>query len=85
MSSYKQNALAAAILSGLGVFGGMPSGPRSESQDARARIRRGYPQTGTGKRQGERIARQVRRSFGNPFAASDACLARIKERLAAKS
>lgn len=38
--------------------------------------------SGTGKRQGERVARQVARSFGDPFKASNECLARIKARLA---
>jgi hypothetical protein len=55
-----------------------------EATRAKHRRQAGYPQTGTGKRQGERVARQVARSLGNPFAASDACIERIKARLAAK-
>jgi hypothetical protein len=52
------------------------------AQTARWRAQRGYPQTGTGKRQGERVARLVRRALGDPFAASNRCIERIKARLA---
>jgi hypothetical protein len=44
-----------------------------------------YPKSGTGLRQGARIARQVYWAWSDPFAASNKCLARIKERLAAKA
>jgi hypothetical protein len=52
------------------------------AQTARWRAQRGYPQTGTGKRHGERVARLVRRALGDPFAASNRCIERIKARLA---
>lgn len=40
-----------------------------------------HPYRPSGKRQGARVARQVARSLGDPFAASNACIARINERL----
>lgn len=45
--------------------------------------RRGYPKTGTGIRAGARLERLMRRALGDPFAASNKCIARIKARLAA--
>lgn len=50
----------------------------------RRAIRSGYPQTGTGLRQGERVARQVRRAMGDPFAASNRCIERIKAKQQSK-
>ena len=49
------------------------------AQTARWRDQRGYPQTGTGKRQGERLARQKAKWMLN-YSASDKCLARIRQR-----
>lgn len=56
--------------------GPMPTPTPAETR--RWRDRRGYPQTGTGKRQGARVARQVARALGDPFAASNKCIERIK-------
>ena len=58
--------------------------PTTPAQTKRWRDQRGYPQTGTGKRQGERVARQVRRALGDPFAASNRCIERIRERQQSK-
>jgi hypothetical protein len=80
-------SLALAALAGLAAGKGEPieftaPPPPTPAQTKRWRDQRGYPQTGTGKRQGERVARQVRRAFGDPFAASNRCIAAIKARLA---
>lgn len=50
------------------------------AQSRRWRTQRDYPQSGTGKRQGERIQRLVDRAKGDPFEASKRCLARIRAR-----
>lgn len=68
----------------LGAAGRLPEAfeaeappPPTPSQTKRWRSQRGYPQTGTGKRQGERLARLMVRALGDPYAASNKCLARI--------
>lgn len=55
----------------------LPKSPPTAAQTARWRDQRGYPQTGSGKRQGARLARQKL-----DFSASDKCIARIKSRCA---
>lgn len=47
-------------------------------------VKSAYPLTGTGKRQGERVARQVRCAFGDPFAASNKCIERIRAKQGTK-
>lgn len=82
--------LAAAMLAAVGedaLSSVVPSSMRRKpaptpAQTARWRDQRGYPQTGSGKRQGERVARQVARAFVHPFEASNRCIERIKARLA---
>lgn len=41
------------------------------------KIKDGYPKTGTGIKQVERIARFVARSKSNPFVSSDKCIDKI--------
>lgn len=72
-------ALDAAL--GLGMLGGDPAQPDyTPKQTARFRARRNYPKSGTGIRQGERVARQVRSAFGDPFAAFNARIERVAQR-----
>lgn len=51
------------------------------AQARRWRAQRNYPQSGTGKRQGERIQRLVDRAKADPFEASKRCLVAIRIRL----
>jgi hypothetical protein len=92
MRSHRSSLLAMLAFAALTQSGGGPAleysyrtvkdePPPNPDQRKRWRDQRGYPQTGTGKRQGERVARQMRRSLGNPFAASDKCIERIKARI----
>lgn len=85
-----RSALIAAAMAGL-MAGGEAFAPRNidrtpptPAQTKRWRDQRGYPQTGSGKRQGERVARQVARAFVHPFEASNRCIERIKARIAEK-
>jgi hypothetical protein len=55
------------------------AGPKANT---RRSVKNGYPKTGTGERQGARVAAMVRNAYGDPFAASNACLAAIKARIA---
>jgi hypothetical protein len=92
----KRNTLALAALAG--IAGGfltdprnmraLPSGPElgpdtpTRAQTRAFKAGRDYPASGTGKRQGERLARQQAKGMLD-FSASERCLERIKARIAA--
>lgn len=81
MDRIKQRALLAAVTSGLtGGFGGMFMGERYAPATERQRIQSDYPKCGLGKRQGERLQRQMDR-LQLDYSASDRCIAAIKARI----
>jgi hypothetical protein len=82
----KTGAAFAATIAAMGIPAHMNPmlGRRYSEQDPRRAIKNGYPLTGTGRRQGERIARLVARAKADPFAASNRCIERIRAKQQSK-
>lgn len=79
----REKSMLAAILAGI-AYPGMafaPPAPISAAQRARWAAQQGYPQTGTGLRQGARLERQQAKGMLD-YSASDRCIAAIKSRSA---